>query len=107
MSTPVTTMQPVAATCKGVSTSSRVFLFFAFIISLFVIGVTIANIIYFRKIANGNSSCAVSPGEGEAMFWVNVIILVMAIILFIWSLIGMFLKPKHIAYLTGQFGETS
>ena len=103
MSTPAAVI-PVGSKCSGVPTSSRIFLFFAFVISIFIIGVTIANLVYYNKIRSGGN-CVVTQGEAEAMFWVNVIILVFALILFIWSLIGMFLRPSHVAYLTAAPGS--
>jgi NADH:ubiquinone oxidoreductase subunit 5 (subunit L)/multisubunit Na+/H+ antiporter MnhA subunit len=88
------------------------------------IGITIANLIYFNKLRNG--SCKeISTGTATTMFWVNIVLLVLSIIIFllaIWKIISpgkcpeeISTQPKglppgttHIAYTsTGQFYDPS
>lgn len=68
------------------SGSSRWFNILVFIVSGFVAGLSIANIIYYSRVKRANGSCTVSSGEANAMIWVNVIVLVFALIIFLWSL---------------------
>ena len=67
------------------TTESRWFKIIVFLLSAAVIGVTIANIIYYNKIRNGTCG-AVTHGEATTMLWVNVILLIVAIFVFIWSI---------------------
>jgi hypothetical protein len=74
-----------------VSTSSRIFLFIAILIGLFFIGFTIANIYYFKQIADGRT---VSKTTAWVMLWFNVAILILAFILTVWALYQLFVPPE-------------
>ena len=67
------------------TTESRWFKIIVFILSAIVVGVTIANIAYFNQIRNGSCQ-ALSHNTATTMVWVNAILLVIAIIIFLWSL---------------------
>ena len=67
------------------TTESRWFKIVVFILSSVVVGVTIANVVYFNKIRNGSCQ-AISHNTATTMVWVNAILLVIAIIIFLWSL---------------------
>ncbi len=76
---------------------------FVLILSVFIVGVSIANVIYFNRIRK-NGCVDVSSGEATAMLWVNGIILVISVFFFFWSLWRLiFTKDKrkqHKTYLT-------
>ena len=67
------------------STESRWFKIIVFIVAAIVVGVTIANIVFFNRIRDGTCN-AVTHGQATTMLWVNVILLVIAVIIFLWSL---------------------
>ena len=67
------------------TTESRSFKIVVFILSAVVVGVSIANIVYFNRIRDGTCQ-AVSHGTATTMVWVNAILLVIAIIILLWSL---------------------
>ena len=56
-----------------------------FIVSGIIVGVSIANIVYYNRLRDG-SSASVSDGEATAMMWVNIVVLVIAALIFLWSL---------------------
>lgn len=67
------------------TTESRWFKIVIFLVSGIVVGVSIANIVYFDRIRKGTCG-AVTHGEAVAMIWVNAILLVIAALVFLWSL---------------------
>lgn len=67
------------------TTESRWFKIIVFVLSAIVVGVTIANLVYFNRIRNGTCQ-AISHNTAVTMLWVNAILLIIAIIVFIWSL---------------------
>jgi len=67
------------------TTESRWYKVLVFIVSGIVVGVSIANIVYFNRLRD-DSCTAVSSGEATTMLWVNVVILVIAALIFLWSL---------------------
>ena len=67
------------------TTESRWYKITVFIISAIVVGVTIANIVYFNRIRKGTCG-AMTSGEATTMLWINVILLIITAIIFIWSL---------------------
>ena len=67
------------------TTESRWFKIIVFILSAIVVGVTIANVAYFNRIRTGSCQ-ALSNSTATTMVWVNAILLVIAIIIFLWSL---------------------
>ena len=73
---------------------------FVIILSVFIVGVSIANVIYFNRIRK-NGCVDVSSGEATAMLWVNGIILVISVLFFLWSLWRLiFTKDKREQYKT-------
>lgn len=66
--------------------TARGFKIFVFIASGFIAGFTIANIIYFNRLRSSPSP-SVSSGEASALMWLNVILLLLAVLAFIWSII--------------------
>ena len=73
------------------TTESRWFKIIVTLLSAIIIGVTIANLVYFNKIRTGTCN-AVSSGEATTMLWINVILLVIAAVVFIWSLYRLFVS---------------
>lgn len=71
------------------STESRWFKIVVFLLTSIVVGVCIANIVYFNRI-RGNTCVAMTHGEATAMVWVNVILLILTGIIWIWSLWRLF-----------------
>ena len=67
------------------TTESRWYKALVFIVSGIVVGVSIANIVYFNRLRDDKCT-EVSSGEATAMLWVNIIILVIAALIFLWSL---------------------
>ena len=67
------------------TTESRWFKIVVFILAAIVVGVSIANIVYFNRIRDGTCQ-AVSRNSATTMLWVNVILLVIAILVLLWSL---------------------
>jgi len=66
--------------------TARGFKIFVFIASGFIAGFTIANIIYFNRLRSSPSP-SVTSGEASALMWLNVILLLLAVLAFIWSII--------------------
>lgn len=82
------------------------FSIFTFIIALFFIGFSIANIVYFKRIRDNNSNCSIiTTGEATAMLVINVILLIIAIILVIWGLFRLVFPAKYKHYTT-QLGQS-
>jgi len=67
-------------------TETRWFKIVTMIIAGFFVGFSIANVIYFNRIRT-ESCMAVTRGEATTMLWVNIALLVIATILFLWSLV--------------------
>jgi len=88
----------------AVSTGSRIFFFITIIIALFFIGFCIANIYYFKQIADGKT---VSKTVGWTMLWLNVIILVLAFILLIWAIYQVFIPVETKEIITNYVTSTA
>lgn len=67
------------------TTETRWFKIIIFIVTGFVLGVSIANIVYYNRIKSGTCN-AVTSGEANAMFWINIIIAVAVGLVMLWSL---------------------
>ena len=67
------------------TTETRWFKIISFIVLGFIVGVSIANIVYFNRIRTGTCN-AVTQGEANIMMWVNIVISIITGLLFIWSL---------------------
>lgn len=72
-------------------TESRWFKIIVTLLSAVIIGVTIANLVYYNKIRTGSCN-AVSSGEATTMLWINVVLLVIGAVVFIWSLYRLFVS---------------
>ena len=87
---------------------SRWFLAIVLLLTIFTIGVTIANIYYYNKIKNGSCN-AVTNGEANTLMWVNIIVLVTAAIVMIWDIWRLFFTHKPIPnvnhYMLSQNGN--
>lgn len=68
---------------------SRGYKIFIFVASGFITGFAIANIIYFNRLRSPSTAPLVSPGEATALMWLNIILLILSAIAFIWSLISL------------------
>ena len=60
------------------------------IASGFFAGLFLANIIYYNRLRTGGT---LSSGEITSMLWLNAILFVVAIIIFIWALVRLVLSP--------------
>jgi TRAP-type C4-dicarboxylate transport system permease small subunit len=67
------------------TTETRWFKIVSFIIAVIFLGFIIANVVYFNRLRHGTSN-AITQAEANSMYWVNVIILIIAILLFLWTL---------------------
>lgn len=65
------------------TTETRWFKIIVFIFSAIVVGLFIANVVYFNRIRNGGT---VTTGEASSMLWLSVIFLIIGIIVFLWSI---------------------
>lgn len=89
------------------TSESRWFKIAVFIVSGFFVGISLANVIYFHRIRDATNTgtttgfisstgstftatptggCGITSGEALAMLWVNGIILVISLLIFIWSI---------------------
>jgi hypothetical protein len=66
------------------TTETRWFKIIVFVASGFFAGLFLADIIYFNRLRNGGT---ITNGEAVAMLWLNAILFIIAIIIFIWALI--------------------
>ena len=67
------------------SAGSRWFKIVVFLLTTIAVVVCISNIIYFNRMRDGTSD-KITHGEATTMFWVNIILLVLAAIVWIWSI---------------------
>lgn len=67
------------------TTESRWFKIVVFLLTSIVVGVCIANIVYFNRIRGGTCG-AVTHGEATTMLWVNIILLIITAIIWLWSI---------------------
>ena len=68
------------------------FIIFALIVILFVVGIMIANIIYFVRLRDGNS---LSMSENSSMIWISAIVLAAAFAVGMWAVYLMFKCMKN------------
>lgn len=100
------------------TTESRWFKIVVFLASGFFFGFFVANAVYYDRIRRG-ASCSISRNEATTMFWINVVLAIVAIIIFFFSLYKLFTKDYReskkkqvLAYLNappqggGFFGPT-
>ena len=64
------------------------------IVAAATIGVSIVNLIYYNRIRTGTCG-AVSHDEATTMFWINIGLIVLASVLFIWGLVNLFMSGKY------------
>ncbi len=82
------------------TTESLTFKIVVLLVSAAVVGITIPNIIYFNNIRTGTCN-AVSSGTATTMLWLNIALLVVGALIFLWSLWRLFFtretrqKAKH------------
>lgn len=67
------------------STEAVWFKIIVLIVSAVFVGFSIANIVYFNRIRKGNCE-EVSEGEATTLLWLNIVMVIIAGIIFIWSL---------------------
>ena len=87
------------------NTESRWFKIATFIISGFFIGFSIANLVYYDRLRKGNCD-TISTGEATSMLWLNVILLIIAVLMFFWALWKLIFsqeKRKSIATATRNY----
>lgn len=71
------------------TTETQWFKIIVFISAGFFAGLFLANIIYYNRLRSGQT---LSHGEAVSMLWLNIILFILAIILFIWALIRLILR---------------
>lgn len=79
--------------------SSTTFTVFVFILSGFFAGFTLANVIYFNRLRTSLSTLSgvsVTAGEASALMWINIILLILSLIIFIWSIVRLVSHPRTI-----------
>lgn len=67
------------------TTESRWYKIIVFIVSAIFVGFSIANIVYYNRIRTGTCA-AVTSGEATTLMWLNIALLVIAGLIFLWSL---------------------
>jgi hypothetical protein len=65
------------------TTETRWFKIIVFIFSAIIVGLFIANVVYYNRIRTGGT---VTTGEATSMLWLSVIFLIVGIIVFLWSI---------------------
>jgi len=65
------------------TSETRWFKIIVFIFAAIIVGIFIANLVYYNRIRTGGT---VTTGEATSMLWISVIILIIAIIIFLWSI---------------------
>ena len=90
------------------TSDSRWFRILSFVITGIFSGVFLANIVYYARLTRCDTSgCnnAVSKGEARSMLYINIFFFIVAFILFIWSLVRLFVHPQHTQQLTAYFQQ--
>lgn len=88
------------------TTATKWFKIIVAIATLFFIGFTGANIYYYNKIRSNPSACsAVTKGEATSMLWINIILLIIAIIIFFWAFVTLFTSRELRQQVAGYFKE--
>lgn len=73
------------------TTESRGYKIAVFVVSAIFVGVSIANIVYYNRLRKETTADPpVSTSEANVMMWVNIITLVIAGLIFLWSLWRLF-----------------
>jgi len=75
------------------TTESRWFKIVVFLLTSIVVGVSIANIVYYNRIRSGTCG-AVSNGEATTMLWISVIVLIIAALIWLWSIWRLFFSRE-------------
>ncbi len=91
-----------------VSTSYTIFLIVVLIVMAFVTAVFITNAVFYEAIRKQASACggAVSKNEADVLFWLNVVLAVIAAILLLVSIVLLFFaykKPKFTEKYIGKY----
>jgi len=83
-------------------TESLWFKIVVFIVAGFAAGLFLADIIYFNRLRNGGT---LTSTEATSMLWLNAILFVLALIVFIWALIRLVLGQSTREMITTRVGE--
>lgn len=75
-------------------TQSRWFVITVFVISGFATGFSIANTVYYWRIRSAGGCGDVSRGEANAMFWISLVLSIVFILLFLWSIWRLIFSEK-------------
>lgn len=80
------------------TSESRWFKILVFVFSGFFVGFSIANIIYYERLRRSNNN-VLTKTESTSMLWINIILLVIAVFIFLWSIWRLiFTKTKRQEY---------
>ena len=77
------------------------------IISGFFAGVSIANVIYYQRIYNAGGGGGISKGEAYSMMAISVLILVLALVIFIWALFRLFSRETREEFVAAAKSESA
>jgi len=69
-------------------------------VAMATIALSIVNLVYYNRIRNG--TCVVSHSEAVTMFWLNFILMILAIIVFLWTLWKLIMPEKHLTTKVGM-----
>ena len=90
--------------------TSRVFLVSTTIVSGFFTGFSLANIVYYARLRNAGCS-AISSGEATSMLILNIILFIIALVIFIWTIWELIVSSKTkqqlYQYITSPVGSPS
>ncbi len=87
------------------TSETRAFKWVSLISSAFFVGIFLANLIYFGKIYTAGGNVSVSKGQALAMMWLNGILLVVALIIFIWSIFRLAITREARKGVSAYFNE--
>jgi hypothetical protein len=77
-------------------TNSNFFIYAVLVFTIVVMGILIANVVYFRSIRNDDASTAVSKTQANNMFVLNSIMLAIVVCVFLYSSITILLGSRRI-----------
>ena len=83
------------------TTESRWFKLVVVIASGLASAFFITNAIYYDRIRNGTCN-AISKSEADTMFWINVILAIISVIVFIWGIYRLIASKDYRVYLQEQ-----
>ena len=90
------------ATKEHDTTEPRWFKITVFIVSGFFAAFSIANLIYYDRIKKNGGCGSVTQGEATAMFWINLILAIVTLIVFLWALWRIIFSREYRQHMVDQ-----